>query len=175
MANTVIINGKTYEGVKIYRGALASDPTKFVLYIDTEDGTLDPAKMARGMKGYSKGVEVVGTATEIGEISQILDISKPSYNVPEGFVDGGSVSIVPETKRVTPTKSAQTVSPSSGKVLSSVSVAKIPDKYQDVSKVNAVAGDVVKGKIIVNSLGEEVTGTHTDPVITLEDGVLTIV
>lgn len=175
MANTVIINGKTYEGVKIYRGVLASDPTKYVIYIDTEDGTLDPAKMVRGMKGYSKGVEVVGTATDLGEISQTLDISNPSYAVPTGFVEGGSVAIVPENKSVTPTKSAQDVTPSSGKVLGKVSVAKIPDKYQDVSPVNAAAGDVVKGKIIVNSLGEAVTGTHTDPIITLEDGVLTIV
>lgn len=113
----------------------------------------------------ANGTEVEGTMPENGAVSKTLDATanNQSYTVPAGHHNGsGTVSIVLETKSTTPTKSAQTIAPTAGKVLSSVSVAAIPAAYQDVTNVDATAGDVVAGKTIVAADGTEVAGTMVD-------------
>lgn len=81
--------------------------------------------------------------------------------IPEGYHNGeGSISISFETPNpVTPTKSSQTITPTVGKVLKQVTVQAIPNAYQDVSDVDAVASDVLNGKKIVTTDGTVVTGT----------------
>ena len=94
-----------------------------------------------------------------GAASKALDATTTSYTIPAGYHNGeGTVSVSLETKSATPTKSSQTISPTAGKLLSSVTVAAIPDTYQDVSGVTAVAADVLSGKTIVNAEGETVQG-----------------
>lgn len=108
----------------------------------------------------SDGEETDGAMPNNGAVSQTLNTTTTSYTVPAGYHNGnGKVSISTETKTATPTKNAQTITPSTGKVLSSVSVAKIPDAYQDVTSVDAVAADVLSGKKIVNKSGTVVTGS----------------
>lgn len=169
----VTINGVTYETNEI-NIPLADNPNEKAKFMETSDGNLEAAKMAKGTSGYSKGALVAGTAEVNGEVNETLDISKQSCAIPSGFVSGGEVSIVVETKNVTPTKTSQDITPTSGKVLGKVTVAKIPDAYQDVTSVNAVAADVTKGKIIVSADGTKVTGTHTDPTFSLANGILSI-
>lgn len=61
---------------------------------------------------------------------------------------------------ITPTKSTQTIA--SGTYLTGTqTIAAIPAAYQDVTSVDAAAGDVASGKKIVNSSGTVVTGTLT--------------
>ena len=63
-----------------------------------------------------------------------LDTSKTRYAIPEGYHDGqGEVYITTETMTVTPKKSSQTVSASSGKVISSFTVNPIPSQYIEPS------------------------------------------
>ena len=113
----------------------------------------------------SDGTTATGTLTDNGAVSKVLDATKDnqSYVVPDGIHNGkGAVSIVLENKAATPTKAAQDITPTVGKVLGKVSVAAIPAKYQDVSGVTAAAEDVVEGKKIVAADGSVVEGTMAD-------------
>ena len=108
------------------------------------------------------GTVKAGTMPNNGTLSKKLDASNVSFSLSVGYYAGGTVSITLEEKSVTPTKSAQTITPTSGKVLSKVTVAKIPDQYQDVTPVTATAPHVLDGDIFVNAAGEQVEGTMTN-------------
>lgn len=106
------------------------------------------------------GKPVTGTMTNNGAVDKTLDVTTTSFTVPKGYHSGsGTVKITVETKSVTPTKSAQDITPTSGKVLSKVTVAAIPDKYQDVSGVTATAAGVLVDTFFVDSDGSLVEGT----------------
>lgn len=139
-------------------------------FADTTDDDAVAANILSGKKAHSynstteQAVAVTGTMTNNGAVSKTLDATtgNQSYTVPQGYHSGsGTVSITLETKSATPTTSSQTITPTSGKVLSSVTVAAIPSQYKDTSNADAVAGDVVAGKIFVNGTGE-VEGTMVD-------------
>lgn len=108
----------------------------------------------------ASGVSTAGTMANNGAVSKTLDTTTTSYTVPAGYHSGtGKVSIVTETKNnVIPTKSAQTITPTSGKVLASVKVEAIPDAYQDVTGVTATAAHVLSGDVFVDATGKEVDG-----------------
>ena len=113
----------------------------------------------------ASGETITGSMTNNGAVSKTLDATSnnQSYTVPSGYHNGnGTVSIVLETKSATPTTSSQDITPTSGKVLSKVTVAAIPSAYQDVTNVDAAAGDVLAGKTIVAADGTEVEGTMTN-------------
>lgn len=106
------------------------------------------------------GVVTTGTMLNNGAVNKTLTTSDASYTVPVGYHSGaGTVKIVPEDKTATPTKSAQDIVATSGKVLNKVTVAAIPVVYQDVTAVTAEADDVLSGKKIVSSTGQVVTGS----------------
>lgn len=130
-------------------------------YQDVTAVTANSAQVLEGAVYVDADGEVVeGTMTNNGAVSQTLSASTTSYTVPAGYHDGkGKVSITTETKSATPTKSAQTISPTTGKVLASVSVAAIPAAYQDVTGVTAVAADVLDGKYIVDATGKKLEGS----------------
>ena len=129
-------------------------------YVDTSDATATAAQILDGATAYVDGEMVEGTMPNNGAVTETLDTTTTSYTVPAGYHSGtGKVSVSLETKSATPTKSQQTISPSAGKLLSSVSVAAIPDAYQDVTGVTAVAADVLAGKVIVSATGKEITGS----------------
>ena len=107
----------------------------------------------------SDGTVVTGTMANQGAVSKTLDGTTISYTIPKGYHSGtGTVKIVLETKTVTPTKSAQDITPTAGKVLSKVTVAAIPDEYVDTTSANATAGDIQTSKTAYVG-GAKVTGT----------------
>lgn len=109
------------------------------------------------------GVVTPGEMVNNGAVDKTLDATTITYTIPKGFHSGfGKVKLVLETKTVTPTKSAQDVTPTAGKVLSKVTVAAIPDKYQDVSGVTATAANVLDGVYFVDKTGAKVEGTMPD-------------
>lgn len=130
-------------------------------YQDVTEVTAGAGDVLSGEKFVdAEGNVVTGTMANNGAVSEKLDTTDVSYTVPAGYHDGkGTISIDLETKSATPTKSAQTIKPSTGKVLSEVNVAAIPAAYQDVTSVDAAAGEVLVGKVIVAADGTKVTGT----------------
>lgn len=108
------------------------------------------------------GKVATGTMPNNGAVSKMLDAGTPSYTIPKGYHSGaGKVSVAVETKTVTPTKAAQDIVPSTGKVLTKVSVAAIPDAFADTSGADALAANILDGKTaFVN--GVKVTGSMPD-------------
>ena len=128
-------------------------------YVDTTDATANEAQILENETAYVGGEKITGSMPNRGAASTTLNTTTTSYTIPGGYHNGqGTVSISTETKSATPTKSPQSVTPSTGKVLSSVSVAAIPDAYQDVTAVTATAADVLTGKTIVSALGVVIQG-----------------
>ena len=129
-------------------------------YVDSSDATATAAQILDGATAYVGGELIEGSMPNNGAANQTLDTTTQSYTIPAGYHSGkGTVNVSLETKSATPTKSPQTISPTAGKLLSSVSVAAIPDAYQNVTGVTATAADVLTGKAIVNAAGKTVQGS----------------
>lgn len=115
----------------------------------------------------STGTVTAGTMTNNGAVSKTLDATtnNQSYTVPSGYHNGsGTVSIVLEEKSATPSGSSQNITPTSGKVLSKVTVAAIPGKYADTTGDDAVAANLLYGKKAHSiSSGSAVAITGTMP------------
>ena len=129
-------------------------------FIDTTDADATEDQILADATAYVGGVKVTGTMPNVGSASKTLDTTTTSYAIAKGYHDGtGSVNIVTETKNATPTKAEQNITPTTGKVLSKVTVSAIPAAYQDVTGVTAAAADVLDGKFIVTSEGSKIEGT----------------
>ena len=115
----------------------------------------------------SEGTVTAGTMANNGAVTKTLTPSDASYTVPAGYHNGsGKVSITTETKSVTPTESAQDVTPSTGKVLSKVTVAAIPSKYADATDVTVTADKLLDDETAIgwdSTTKAPVTVTGTMP------------
>ena len=123
----------------------------------------------------SDGTVTTGTMANNGAVTKALDAATTSYTIPKGYHSGaGKVSVNVETKEVTPTKAAQEIVPSTGKLLSKVSVAAIPAVYVDTSDADAAAANILDSKTAYVG-GEKITGTmpNNGSVSTSMDGLTT--
>jgi len=108
------------------------------------------------------GKVITGTMPNNGAAGTTLTGTSITYTIPAGYHDGkGVVKIVLEEKTVIPTKAAQVVTPTAGKVLSKVTVAAIPDSYIDTGDADAVAANILEDKTAYVA-GAKVTGTMSN-------------
>ena len=131
-----------------------------VAYQDVSSTTAAAGDVLTG-KVYvlADGTVTTGTMPNNGTVSKTLDATTITYTIPKGYHSGtGMVTITLETKTVTPTKSAQDITPTSGKVLSKVTVNPIPDNYIDTTDADATAANILVDKTAYVG-GVKVTGT----------------
>ena len=121
------------------------------------------------------GTVSTGTMANNGAMSKTLDATTITYTIPNGYHSGkGTVKIVLETKTVTPTKSAQEITPTAGKVLSKVTVEAIPDNYVDTTDGDATATEILYGKFAyVDGLKVEGTMPNNGAIAATIDGLTT--
>ena len=154
-------------------------------YGDTTNDDAVAANILYGKKAHSinngAAVALTGSMTNNGAVSKTLDATtnNQSYTVPAGYHNGsGTVNIVLEEKSATPSGSSQNITPTSGKVLSKVTVAAIPAKYGDTTGDDGVAANVLYGKkvhTIVSGTATQITGemTNNGAVTATIDGLTT--
>lgn len=121
------------------------------------------------------GTVTTGTMANNGAVGKTLDATTITYTIPKGYHSGtGTVKIVLETKTVTPTKSAQEITPTTGKVLSKVTVEAIPDNYVDTTDGDATAAELLDGKFAyVNGVKVEGTMPNNGAIAETMDGLTT--
>ncbi len=148
--------------------------------IDLTGDTVDEATLLAGKKAHNaSGDQITGTMPNNAASTVTLTPSATSHTIPKGYHPGsGKVQIVAQTKSVTPGTSAQTVTPDSGKVLSSVSVSAIQTQTKSATP-SASAQDVTPdsgkylSKVTVNAVPTEtksVTPTASAQTVTPTSG-----
>lgn len=138
--------------------------------IQTDRNTIRNKLIELGLATSTANLDALAAAIE-GIVKQgavAIEVKEgETYTIPAGYHSGtGTVAGVAgggnytlQQKSVTPTKAKQNVVSDEGYYgLSGVEVAPIPDAYQDVTSVTAGEGDVLTGKIYVNSTGAVTAG-----------------
>lgn len=116
------------------------------------------------------GAAIAGTMPNNGATNKTLDTStgNQSYTIPKGYHNGsGKVQISLEEKTTIPSTASQTVTPSSGKLLSKVTVGAIPPVFANTFDATGTASDILSGKVLYgrDNNGDAVKLTGTIPII----------
>lgn len=131
-------------------------------YVDTSDATASAESILEGDVAYVGTERIEGTMPNNGAVEQVLTTTTTTYAIAEGYHNGeGNVSISLEEKTATPSRSVQAITPTAGKVLSKVTVNKIPDNLIDTTDANATAGQILSGQTAYVN-GVKVTGSMTN-------------
>lgn len=150
---------------------------RIITAVSLAGDTVSPSTLLSGYTAHnSLGEAIVGTASGGGGTYQAKTNIAPTESSQTIRPDTGydalssvQINAVSSTyvgtgvtrksaATITPTKSTQAIA--SGTYLTGTqTIAAIPAAYQDVTQVDATAGDVASGKKIVNSSGTVVTGT----------------
>lgn len=147
--------------------SIATEITRITADRNTIRAKLVELGMAQSADGLDKLASEVEKIENRGAVSATVQ-EGDTYTIPKGYHNGsGTVSGVAgggnyslQSRTATPTKTQQNITPDAGYYgLSDVTVAAIPESYQDVSAVTAEAGNVLTGKVFVDAEGATKTGT----------------
>ena len=147
--------------------SIATEIARIQTHRNTIRAKLTELGMAQSADGLDKLAAAIEGIENRGAVSATVQEGE-TYAIPKGYHNGsGTVSGVSgggnyslQSKTVNPTKLQQNITPDSGYYgMSDVTVAAIPEAYQDVTSVTAESGDVLSGKIIVDAEGKVTAGT----------------
>ena len=93
MAQTIKINGVTYNDVKEMKAPLASDSSKVAVFHDTSDVATKPTSVKDGEWFYADGKKQEGTMPVNGAVNGTISTKDGTVTVPEGYTPGGPVGI----------------------------------------------------------------------------------
>lgn len=111
-----------------YTGTITANSLASQTTVDSGKTAVTAATMLTGYQGWVNGSKITGTMPYHDGQNIVLDTSTTSYTIPAGYHNrNGEVSISTQEKSITASRSDQTVTPDTGKVLSKVTVAKYPD------------------------------------------------
>ena len=139
--------------------------------IQTDRNTIRSKYVELGLAQSADSLDQLAEASQNIENRGAVSVSVQegeTYTIPKGYHNGsGTVSGIAgggnytlQSKAAAPTKLQQNITPDPGYYgLSDVTVAPIPEAYQDVTSVTAAAGDVLTGKIYVDAAGKVTAGT----------------
>ena len=125
-------------------------------YRNTNGIIVNPNKVLNGIEYVDSEGSKVGSMPTLGALDSVLDANNTDKNFGEGYTTGGNIGVVLESKTVKPSKLAQKISSTNGKLISEVLVDPIPDQYQDVSQITANSDMVLEGISFINKDGEQV-------------------
>ena len=99
MAQTVKINGVTYNDVKEVKLPLASDPSKTAVFPDTSDATTVAASVKDGEIFYANGQRGEGSMPVNGAGGGVIFIKDGVISIPEGYYDGSGKVVISDTEK----------------------------------------------------------------------------
>lgn len=99
MAQTVKINGVTYNDVKKFQAPLASDPSKNAVYVDTSDATATAESVKDGEYVYINGEKVEGTMPLNGTGGGTISDKDDAFSISKGFYSGGGSVSISDTEK----------------------------------------------------------------------------
>lgn len=122
--------------------------------MDTSGADAVAGHILSGKKAGVKGSLLTGTMPNNGTVTKTLDTSTTSVAIAQGYHDGnGKVSLTTETKTVTlSTSASQDITPSTGKVLSKVTVPKV--NLQSKSASLSTSAQTIKPDSAYNGLSQ---------------------
>lgn len=165
MANTLKINGVTYSEVKKVEIPLA-DGSGDAVFLDTSDADAGEAHILDGKSGYVKGVKINGSMPDRGAVNSEISTKDGTVSIQQGYHNGsGKVGIA----------SAEKAKLISGNIKAGATVLGVEgdSNVVDTSGGDAEAGHILNGKKAFVK-GKMVTGTGTNPSISVTEGVLSI-
>lgn len=166
MAQTVKINGQTYNDVAEVKLPLAADVGTFATFPDTSDASAAVGDILASKTAYMGGMKKTGTMPNQGAVTGTVDTKDGTYTIPAGYHNGsGAVGIA----------SAEKAKLIAGNIKAGVTVLGVAgdSNVVDTSGGDAAAGDVKSGKKAYVG-GALVTGSLTLPTFSLTTGVLSI-
>ena len=165
MAKNVKINGVTYSEVSEVKIPMA-DGSGNAVFPDTSDATAGAAQILTNYDAYINGVKVPGSMPNRGAVTGEISTKDGAYTIQQGHHSGsGKVGIAS-------TEKSKLIA---SNIKAGVTVLGVEgdSNVVDTSGGDAEAGHILNGKRAFVK-GKMVTGTGTNPSISVTEGVLSI-